>query len=53
MAEMMAQGLNNLNNLVKNQSSQSTKNSKKTEGKDSLAVLVNGNEKAKQTFKQL
>ena len=53
MAEMMAQGLNTLNNLTKNQSTKSSNNSKKAESKNSLAVLVNGNEKAKKTFKQL
>ncbi|MGM0437996.1 MAG: flagellar hook-length control protein FliK [Bacillota bacterium] len=53
MAEMMAQSLNNLNNPVRNQSSQSTKKSKKSKEKDDLAALVNENEKAKKTFKQL
>ena len=53
MAEMIAQSLNNLNNTAGSQNNKSTKNSKKTEGKSSLAALVDGNEKAKKTFKQL
>ena len=53
VAEMIAQGLNNLSNLSGNKNNQSTKKSQKTKGKDSLAILVNGKAKTKKSFKKL